>query len=448
LDRPARTPTAALVRSLTLPDLVLFNIAAVIGVRWLAAAAHAGPGSIALWLVAALCFFVPSGMVVAGLSRRFPEEGGFYVWTREAFGEWHGFLAAWCYWMNNLFYFPSLVIAGAGMAAVIFGPSYASLAEERAFVIPVALAAFWTVTLMNVAGLDVGKWIGNVGGAATYLTGALLIAAGVAAWWGAGSATRLDLIPVLDREKLNFWPQIAFAFGGLELGAVMGGEIRDPERTVRRAAWIGGLAIAGFYIAGTLALLALVPASEISAVTGLTQAAAAGGVFLGIPWFAAIIGLLVAAGVSGQLGTWMGGSARLPLVLGADRYLPASFAAVHPRWGTPHRALLFQGAAASVFLLAMQAGESLRAGYQLLVDMAVITYFIPFVYLFAAGWRYGYRISAVSGGMVTALAIALSLVPPAGVRSVWLFEAKLIGGSLLLVFAARLWFRHRARVRP
>jgi amino acid transporter len=447
LDRTDTGSGTPLVRSLTLRDLVLFNIAAVIGIRWLAAAAHAGPGSIALWILAAVCFFVPSGIVVAGLSRQFPEEGGFYIWTRKAFGEWHGFLAAWCYWMNNLFYFPSLVIAGAGMAAAIFGPSYAGLADNRTYVLVVSLTAIWAVTLANVTGLDVGKWIGNVGGASTYVTGALLVIVGVVAWMGSGSATRLDLMPTLDWEKFNFWPQIAFAFGGLELAALMGGEIRDTERSVRKAAWISGLAIAAYYVAGTLALLVLLPASEISVVTGLTQAAAAGGKQLGVTWLPVVIGLLVIAGVAGQLGAWMSGSARLPLVLGVDRYLPTSFADVHPRFGTPHRALLFQAVAASFFLLILQAGETLRAGYQLLVDMAVITYFIPFLYLFAAAWRFGYRISAASGAAVTALAIALSLVPPAGVHSLWLFEAKLVGGSMLLVFAARLWFRHRLRFR-
>jgi hypothetical protein len=95
---------------------------------------------------------------------------------------------------------------------------------------------------------------------------------------------------------------------------------------------------------------------------------------------------------------------------------------------------------------AAQFGESLRAGYQLLVDMMVITYFIPFLYLFASAWRYGARPSALAGAAVTMLALVLSLIPPAGIRSLWLFEAKLLGGTLLLILSARLWFRHRTRL--
>jgi amino acid transporter len=122
---------------------------------------------------------------------------------------------------------------------------------------------------------------------------------------------------------------------------------------------------------------------------------------------------------------------------------------LHPRWGTPHVAILGQGAACSVFLLVLQAGENLRIAYQLLVDMTVITYFIPFLYLFAAAWRQGLRWSPISGLLVTAIALAVSMIPPAGAASPWAFELKLAGGCAALIGAGRMVFiralrRHRA----
>jgi amino acid transporter len=71
----------ALERALGLRDLVLFNLVAVLGLRWLATAARAGPSSLALWVLAGLLFFVPQGLVVTELASRFPEEGGIYQWT-------------------------------------------------------------------------------------------------------------------------------------------------------------------------------------------------------------------------------------------------------------------------------------------------------------------------------------------------------------------------------
>src|SRR6266446_3123180 len=90
-------------------DVLLFNIATVLGPRWVAAAAHNGTSSISLWILAALLFFVPSALVINELSSRFPEEGGLYVWAKEAFGDFHGFVAGWNYWIYTVFYFPGLL---------------------------------------------------------------------------------------------------------------------------------------------------------------------------------------------------------------------------------------------------------------------------------------------------------------------------------------------------
>ncbi|MGE5567687.1 MAG: APC family permease [Rhodospirillales bacterium] len=440
-------PQPALPRVLVLRDLVLFNIAAVVGIRWLAAAAHAGPGSLTLWVLAAVFFFVPSAVAVSSLTSRLPEQGGIYVWTRRSFGDWHGFLCGWCYWLSNLFYFPNLLLAGIGMAMYAFGEPYIALAGDRGFVTAVSLAVLWVALLTNLFGLRIGRWTENAGGLATYAAGLTLIVLGVAVWASHGPATQLTLAPQWNWDRINFWSQIAFAFGGLELGAIMGGEIRDPARTVRRAAWISGLAIAGFYILGTLAILAVLPPDRVNILTGLTQAGAAAAERLSIPSIAPLLAVLITAGITGQLGAWLSGSARVPFAIGLDRYLPPAFGRVHPRWRTPHVAILTQGAACTVFLLGMLTGESLRIGYQLLVDMTVITYFIPFLYLFAAAIRHGMRAGAVSGLVVIVAAIAFSLVPPAGVESVWLFEAKLVGGCLLLIGAARIAFLRGKRLR-
>src|SRR5580692_5449053 len=108
-------------REMGFRDVLLFNIAAVLGPRWIAAAAHNGTSSISLWLLAALLFFMPSALVIVELSTRFPAEGGLYVWSKEAFGDFHGFMAGWCYWVYTLFYFPGLLMASAAMSVYIGG---------------------------------------------------------------------------------------------------------------------------------------------------------------------------------------------------------------------------------------------------------------------------------------------------------------------------------------
>lgn len=438
----------ALRRELRLWHLVLFNIAAVAGIRWLAAAAHVGPGSLTLWLLAALTFFLPSALVIASLSARFPEEGGFYVWTKRAFGHWHGFLAAWVYFVSNILYFPTLLLSGVAMASYMFGAAGMKYSETAAYAIPATIGVLWLAILTNLVGLRVGKWPSLLGGTAAYLVALLLCILGLAVAWRFGSATHFsisNIIPDLSWDNLNFWSQIAFAMVGLELAPILGGEIQNAAKTIPRAAWISGLLCAAFYMAGTAAMLALLAPERINPMTGLAQAGDLAGARFGAAWLSPCFALLITVGVLGQLSSYIAGNSRLPFALGLDHYLPAAFAKVHPRWGTPYVSILTQGIFSSIFLLAAELGESLRATYQIMVDMTVVVTLIPFVYIFASGMKFGQRWAGTTGAIVSAVAIVLSTIPPPGVASVWLFELKVVGGTLLLVLAGWMIFaRHKA----
>src|SRR5580700_2741909 len=159
-------------------DVLLFNIATVLGPRWIAAAGHNGTSSISLWVLAALFFFVPGALVINELSSRFPQEGGLYVWAKEAFGPFHGFVAGWTYWIYTVFYFPGLLLASASMSAYVFGGRGAALAQDRTFLLWVSMALLLAAVALNIIGLNIGKWLQNAGGVGTYLP--LLILAGVA----------------------------------------------------------------------------------------------------------------------------------------------------------------------------------------------------------------------------------------------------------------------------
>jgi glutamate:GABA antiporter len=423
-------------RALGLGDLVLWNIVTVVGLRWVAATAHTGPGSIILWISAGILFFVPSALVVAALSRRYPEEGGLYVWTRELFGPWHGFLCAACYFLSTLFYLPTILLSGLAMAAVGFG-----FGQDKWIMIGISLSIVWLMLVANLVGLNVGKWTINSGGLATFLAGALLMVAAALVWFRSGPATPhigSELWPRWDWQKLNFWSQIALGFTGLELGAIVAGEIRNPKRTIPRAAWISGLAISAIYVGGTVAVLALVSAPRVDIMAGLVQAGQAAGVHLGWTGFPVLIALLMLVGCAGGFSSWLSGCARLPFVIGIDEFLPQAFARLHPRWGTPYWALFGEGAICSAFLVVMTVGETLRAGYQILVDLTTVTTLVPFLYIFAAAWKCRYYASAVCGLAVAALAIVLAFIPPEG-ASLW-YETKLVGGCAAVVGAARINF--------
>ncbi len=170
-------------------DVLLFNIATVLGPRWIAAAGHNGTSSISLWVLAAVFFFVPGALVINELSSRFPEEGGLYAWSKEAFGDFHGFIAGWTYWIYTFFYFPGLLLASASMAAYILGGRGVALAHDRTFQLTVALSLLLVAVVLNIIGLNVGKWLQNAGGVGTYVPLMMLVGIAAVVYFGHGSAT-------------------------------------------------------------------------------------------------------------------------------------------------------------------------------------------------------------------------------------------------------------------
>jgi glutamate:GABA antiporter len=437
----------ALRRELRLRDLVFFDICAVVSLRWVAAAAHAGPGSFVLWIIAALFFFLPSAITVSSLSRRMPEEGGMYIWTKTAFGDQHAFLCGWFYFISNVMYLPSLLLAGISMTAYAFGELGQRVAEDRGLALSITLAVLWAAFAANFFGMKVAKWISAFGGVSTFVIGAALAALAIVAAVRYGVQTRFDLLPKVNFDTVNFWSQIAFAFVGLELAPIVSGEVRNPARDLPRAAAISGVLSAALYIGVTAALLVLLTPSQISPMTGLTQAGAAVAQKLGAPIISILLASLIGIALVGQLDTWIAGNTRLPYAVGLDRYLPSAFSRIHPRWGTPYVSLLVQAVAATLFLLMAQLGETVRAAYQIMVDMTVIVTFVPFVYIFGAGFRFASRIAAVSGMAVTLIAIVLAAFPPQEAASALLFEAKVVGGSVFFALLGWIVFKRYEAIR-
>jgi amino acid transporter len=432
-------------RELGLRDVTLFAIACIVGSRWISPAAHAGPGSLLLWVLAAVFFTAPLAAAVAALTVKYPGAGGLYLWTRGEFGPWHGFLCFWIYWMGIAFWFPNAAIAYMSMAAYTLGPAYAHLAENRAYLVIGSLAAIWIALGTNLVGMRVGKWTENLGGASAWILGALLVTVAALVWRRRGAATPMQIVPQWNWQTVSFWSTIAYAMSGLELAGLMGGEIRDPERTLPRAGWIASAFAVVFYIAATAALVVLLPAGKISELNGIAQCGQAAAEILGTPWLAPLLALLVVAGAFGQFGGFGTAVSRLPFAAGVDHLLPAAFARVHPRWGTPHFSILTFGVVASFLLVIVQLGDTLRAAYQELVSLMVIVGFLPYLYIFAGAWKAGKRVSAVSGLAVTVLAIACSVIPTAAIENVAIFEAKLAAGTAAVIGSAWVLYRRAAR---
>ena len=446
------------------------NTAAIVGLRWLSYAAKIGPSSLTLWALGLLIFFVPLALCVLELSSRLPGEGGLYLWTKSAFGDLHGFIAGWSYWVANLVFFPTLLLFASGVALYVGGTRWLALADNAGYNAGFCLAVLWGATLLNIAGLQRAKWLQNIGGIATWsATALLLIGAGVA-WVRFGATTSItptSLTPDLGSlSALTTLATIALAYSGLELGPIMGGEIKDPRRQIPRAILISVVLIAAIYMAGTAALLIALPAAKIDLIGGIPQAMSAIGERLGFPAFGPLTSGLIAMGSLGGLGAWITGTARLPFVVGVDRYLPKQLAILHPKYGTPYVALLIQAAISSLILLVAISGTAVREAFVLLIDMTLILTFIPLLYILAAlpvlrrraagnnggitlipGGAFGCWLVSAVGFATTLLAIVTSMVPPEGSGRA-LFFIKVIGGCVLLIGVGLAFYAHGRHAQP
>src|SRR5260370_14128172 len=351
------------------------------------------------------------------------------------------------------------------MSAYIIGEGGDTLAQARSFLLLVSLGYLLVAVILNLIGLNVGKWLQNAGGVSTYAPLVILVSLAGILWLRQGSVTHFtfsNMLPHWDWDTVNFWSQIAFAFTGLELVSAMSAEVRDPRRTLPRAVFAAGALIALIYIAGTVAVRVLVAAPDVSATSGVLHAITVGAIALKIGFVGILAAILVTVGNAGGVGSTVAGIARVPFVVGIDQYLPKAFGKIHPRWKTPYVSIIVQAVVSGAILLISQISETARGAYQGLVDVAIILYFIPFLYMYAAaiklagrkdrlenphavlipGGKPGVWIASGIAFAVTLLSIIVSLLLPVDSANRRLFLTKVVVWTrCVLVLGVALYYR-------
>jgi glutamate:GABA antiporter len=443
----------ALKRGIRFRDLMLFYLVSGLSVRWTATAAAAGPSILLVWIAALTCFFIPLAASVMELSSRHPDEGGIYVWAREAFGDFAGFIAAWTYWMSNLPYFPGVLYFGAASTLFAFGPRGRALIGSPTYFIAFALVWLAIITLLNIRGVDAGKWLNNISSLGCILPLIVLLVLAAISYERFGPATQFTwatLKPHWSLDNAVFWSSVFFAFGGVEAGSAMGDEIQNPRRIIPLAILAGGSVLAFGYIAGTAALLVALPSSAVGGPDGFVNGIHELSVHLGQGWLVAPVALFVGLNAVGGAAAYLSSTSRLPFVAGIDHYLPAIFGRIHPRYRTPWIALAAYGGVGMLMVLLGQAGTTVRGAYDVMVSMAILAYFIPYLLLFASMIRLqkrpaGPEIRRVPGGkpvaivlasigfISTAVTIVLSVIPGADEPDKLLAVLKVVGSTAVLL---------------
>lgn len=436
---------------LRLRDVVMMNVVAVTSLRWIATAAAHGPASLTLWAVAILVFFTPLGLAVASLSTRYPGEGGLYRWTQRAFGDRNAFLCGWCYWVNNLLYLPAMLLyvcANIAFSLNSVNPGW-HLEHHGFFVAALTLGVLWGVALLSILGLWAGRWLQDLGGLGNWILAFALGVLGVYCVVLGQSQVHFQwrfLVPDTGSfSEWSFFAQLCFSLSGLELVSFVAGEIPNARQTIRRSVGVSGLLILGVYFVGTWGVLSAVPQAGLTAMNAIIVPFQEMGNAWGLPWLAGVAALILAvAGIASVL-AWFSGSARIPYIAGVDRFLPPQLAERHPRYQTPVNAILLQAVVGTLFTVFAIAGDSteIQTAYQVLVDMCLVIYFIPYCYLFLSLGKLTdslqERALALVGLSTTLIAVATTLLVQ-GAHQDGLASIKVLGGTAALLALGGLLF--------
>jgi glutamate:GABA antiporter len=453
-------------RVLGFRDLVMFYVVATLSLRWIAVAASAGPSSIVIWFVGLATIFIPLALCVMELSWRYPQEGGMYVWSKRAFGDFAGFMTGWIYWTSNLPYFPAVLYFAASNALYVGGTKWQGAQGSATFFVAFSLFGLGLALALNIVGLNVGKWLSNLGAIGTWLPIALLCVVGAVAWWKFGSATSFSVAtikPSLNLGNFGVWATLLYAFSGAESASFMGDEIKDARRTIPRGLIVAGFIITAGYILGTIAVLVALP--KVNSLEGIMQAISSSAARVGWSGVGPAVALLICVSNLGGVGAYLAALSRIPFVAGIDRFLPPAFGRIHPRWGTPYVALIVQAICCVLFILMGQLGSTVRGAYQVLVSMTIITNFVPYLFMFAAMIRLQREpaepgIIRVPGGKPVAISLAIvgmltttavivgSVMPDATEPNKALAVAKIIGlSAVVLGGGVALYLAGRRRAR-
>jgi amino acid transporter len=442
-------------RTLGFADLFLYAASMALSIRWISVAAATGPASLWIWVLAVVVFSGPLIVATAALTTRFDAEGGVYEWTAQTFGPFWGFLCGWLYWVCNLPFFSGVLVFMLNIAALASGaPGQYLLAHPPLFV-AVAVLLSVAVGAAHYFGLGTGKWLSNIGGLSGFalIGGLVIVGALVAAKHGpATDFVHSSCAPPLNANGAILWATMVFGVGGTEALAFLRNDVRGGMKTILGVLAAVAVVQIVFYVSGTAAMLAILTPAGATRLSGLPDALIIGLKTLGLGDFAP--GILFAAFLCllGSYSAWFGVAARLPFAAGIDAVLPAAFGRRDPKSGAPVVSIAVQTLIVAAIVVVSQAGDTLKGAYDFLVAMSVLSYTLPFLFLFAVylavqfrpappetwappgGKRVALAIGAV-GMAATVIAVACTLVPSPDAKDQLGEMLKLVFASAVLIFS-------------
>ncbi len=442
------------------PALAMMMVASVGSIAQLSDSATFGLGAITVYLIPAILFLLPVGLVSAELATS--HEGGIFVWVREAFGDRTGFQATWFVFMNSVTLYPSLLSFGAAALATAFGRP--DLAGNGAYMGTVVLVGFWAATFVVSKGMKTTAGLSNLGVGLGTIIPALALIFFMFAWLidDKPSATPLqlsDVTPPYDGlSSIALVVGTFVAFAGLEVNAVHIKHLKGRPKSYFKAVLSAAALVFVMYMLGSIAISVAVPDASLELTSGASQAFSVYADGFGIPGLSNVLsGLLVLGAVAASI-AWIAGPSRSMWLVGRAGYLPVRFQQVN-RNDVQMPILYFQGVIVTILSLVFVVAPNTSAAFAVLQDISIILYMGMYVCMFASAIKLrrsqpdverpirisGLPVIACVGILASVSAIVLGLTPPAGYSSIpgWLHAVIVIVGVTVLALPAQVLYRLR-----
>ncbi|WP_052370537.1 amino acid permease [Chromobacterium haemolyticum] len=436
---------------------VMITAAVVVSVRTLPMTAQPGMMTIFLTLAAALLFLVPTALVSAELATAWPQDGGLFIWVREAFGERMGFVAVWMQWIQMVFGMTSIIMIIAATFAYVFDPA---LASNKFYMLAMIVGIWWACTLVNMRGVKTLGWVSTICvSLGVFMPGVVLIGCGIA-YLAGGHPIMTDvswswnnLVPSFsDSGTLGLFIGFIFVVMGMEVSASNVSSIKDARRNYPIAIILVSVIMVLLSVIGSAAIFIAIPKEKISMTAGLMQAFELYFNQWGMGWLAPVIGLCIGLGLVGQVNSWVLGPVR-GLQATADSGALPKFLQTTNRHGVPVTLVLIQAAAITVVGVLITVMPNVDNFYFMLMGLTGLVYLVAYLFMFSAAiyLRYkrpdverSFRVPGGNAGMwvcsglgivISLLAGYLGFIPPGSFHgsSHEYLQFQLIGLAIMLV---------------
>lgn len=462
--------------------LSFMMVAAVASIRSLPSMAVYGLGSVFLYLLPAVVFFIPVSLVASELGTGW--NGGIYGWVKQAFGNKWGFFAIWYLWMNVITWYPIVLAFAASALAYLFNPE---LAKNGVYTAIVIIVLYWISTFIALGGLNslskLSSWFMLLG---TLFPAVVLIVLGVL-WLLTGHKSEAPLmlnalIPDIfkstskvvaghHREATDFWQEFSgvlgglvlivsnfLAYAGIEMNAIHARSLPRPQAQMPKAIAVAALLIVFIFVPPTLAISFVVPSDSTSLTAGVMQAYTDFFTRFNIDWAIKIMAVLLIFGALGGVLTWTAGPSAGLLMVARSGALPRWWQATNAK-GIQKNILLVQGVIVTLLALLYVVVPNVSGAFWMLSAIAAQIYLTVYVFMFLAALQLrktqphvkrgfvcpAIQFWAILGLVSSILALLLGFVPPTqySALSPILYVGILLGGLILFAIPPFIFYANR-----